>query len=75
MIKNQQELVTKPITRVQILETLDTSAFSDQLKEDFKMHFLPVLKRMMPEGSNIEVLFLSDPPSLEIRRVIPSKIL
>ena len=71
MIMKRQELATKPITRVQILETLDTSAFSDRLKEDFKMHFLPLLKRMMSEGSNIEMVFLSDPPSMEIRRLIP----
>ena len=58
------------ITTVEILDTIDSSGFSDEVKLHYQTHILPLLKRVVPDGSSIQLVQLSDPPSMEIRKVI-----
>lgn len=54
--------------KVQILDTIDATGFSDELKETFKCILLPILQRNIPDGKKIELAFLSDPPLIEVRK-------
>ena len=55
---------------VEIIETLDIEGFSDELKSHYKSHILPLLQKLVPDGPKLHMAFLSDPPKLEIRRII-----
>lgn len=55
---------------VEILESIDAEGFSEELKGHFKFHFLPLLKRLLPGGPTLQMVFLSDPPKVEIRRLV-----
>lgn len=55
---------------VEILDTIDSSRFSDEVKLHYQTHILPLLKRIVPDGSSIQLVHLTDPPSIEIRKVI-----
>lgn len=55
---------------VEILDTIDSSGFSDEVKLHYQTHFLPLLKRIVPDGLSIQLVHLTDPPSIEIRKVI-----
>jgi hypothetical protein len=56
--------------RFEILETLDISKGRPELKEDFKTWFLPLLRKLVPNGEEIQMVHLDDPPRLEIRRPV-----
>lgn len=53
---------------VEILETIDASGFSEEVREHYKSHVLPLLRRLVPGGQALQLMFLTDPPTLELRR-------
>ncbi len=53
---------------IEILETIDASGFSDEVREHYKSHVLPLLQKLMPTGEKLQMVFLSDPPTIELRR-------
>jgi hypothetical protein len=53
---------------VEILETIDAGGFSDEVRDHYKSHVLPLLRRLIPGGENLQLVFLSDPPTMELRR-------
>ncbi len=53
---------------IEILESIDATGFSDDLKEHYKSHVLQILKRLVPQGERLTMVMLSDPPTIEIRR-------
>ncbi len=57
-------------TRVEILHTVDASDFSPAILDHYKTGVLPLLQRLVPDGKNIRLVFLSDPPALEIRKLV-----
>ena len=56
--------------KVEILDTIDSSGFSVEVRLHYQTHILPLLKRIVPDGSSIQLVQLADPPSIEIRKVI-----
>lgn len=59
--------------RFEIMETLDSSTFSSELKAQYISEFLPLLKKLVPQGKEIQIVFLIDPPRMEIRRPAAAK--
>jgi hypothetical protein len=53
---------------VEILETIDAGGFSEEVREHYKSHILPLLRKLIPGGESLQLVFLSDPPTLELRR-------
>jgi hypothetical protein len=53
---------------VEILETIDAGGFSEEVREHYKSHVLPLLRRLVPGGESLTLAFLSDPPTIELRR-------
>ena len=53
---------------VEILETIDAGGFSDEIREHYKSHVLPLLRKLVPGGEALQLVFLTDPPTLELRR-------
>jgi hypothetical protein len=53
---------------IEILETIDASGFSDEVREHYKSHVLPLLQKLMPTGEKLQMVFLTDPPTIELRR-------
>jgi len=53
---------------VEILETIAAGDFSDEVREHYKSHVLPLLRKLVPGGESLQLVFLSDPPTLELRR-------
>lgn len=53
---------------VEILETIDAGGFSEEVREHYKSHVLPLLRRLVPGGESLQLAFLSDPPTIELRR-------
>lgn len=60
----------KGYMRVEILDTVDISSFSPEIKAHYNSHVLPLLKRLRPDGPSIHFALLSDPPAIEIRKVV-----
>jgi hypothetical protein len=56
--------------QVEILDTIDWSNFSAELKAHYKTHIFPLIKRLRPDGLSIHFSFLSDPPCIEIRKMV-----
>jgi hypothetical protein len=56
--------------RIEILESVDVSNFSEEIKAHYKTDILGLLNRLVPNGKNLTMVFLSDPPTLEIRRIV-----
>lgn len=64
------EFVPDPKSKcIEILETIDFSNISEEIKQHYKTGILTLLQRIVPDGKNIRMVFLSDPPALEIRRL------
>ncbi len=66
---------SKPKTKsnsmhVEILESVDVANFSDDIKGHYKSNILGLLQRHVPDGKNLRMVFLSDPPVLEIQRIV-----
>ena len=55
---------------VEILDTVDISSFSPEIRNHYSTHVLPMLKRLIPDGPAIHFAFLADPPSIEIRKMV-----
>ncbi len=55
---------------VEILESVDVGNFSDDIKGHYKSNILGLLQRHVPDGKNLRMVFLSDPPVLEIQRIV-----
>jgi hypothetical protein len=53
---------------VEILETIAAGGFSDEVREHYKSHVLPLLRKLVPGGESLQLVFLSDPPTMELRR-------
>ncbi|MDB5103631.1 MAG: hypothetical protein JWP91_1320 [Fibrobacteres bacterium] len=53
---------------IEILESIDATGFSDEVREHYKTHVLPLLQKLMPTGEKLQMVFLSDPPTIELRR-------
>lgn len=53
---------------VEILETIDAGGFSEEVREHYKSHVLPLLRKLVPGGEGLQLVFLTDPPTLELRR-------
>lgn len=53
---------------VEILETIDAGGFSEEVREHYKSHVLPLLRKLVPGGETLQLVFLSDPPTMELRR-------
>lgn len=56
--------------RVEILHTINSTGLTPELREHWKTVVLPVLRGLLPSGKEISLAFLTDPPTLEIRRVV-----
>ena len=56
--------------QVEILDTIDCSKFSDELKTHYKTHIFPLIKRLRPDGLSIHFSFLSEPRCIEIRKMV-----
>jgi hypothetical protein len=56
--------------KMEILDTIDCSKFPDELKAHYKTHIFPLIKRLRPDGLSIHFSFLSDPPCIEIRKMV-----
>lgn len=52
---------------IEIVASVDATGFSDELRENYKSHFLPLLQKLWP-GQGLQMVFITDPPSIEIRR-------
>lgn len=55
---------------IEILDTIDCSEYSEDLKKQFKDQFFPILRRLHPYGESLQLAFLQDPPRMEFRRQI-----
>lgn len=53
---------------VEILETIDADGFSEEIREHYKSHIMPLLRKLIPGGESLQLVFLSDPPTYELRR-------
>jgi hypothetical protein len=53
---------------IEILESIDAAGFSEEIREHYKSHVLPLLQKLMPTGEKLQMVFLSDPPTIELRR-------
>jgi hypothetical protein len=60
----------KPSTvkTIQILESIDATGFTEEIRDHYKSHVLPLLQRLVP-GGGLHMVFLSDPPTIELRRI------
>ncbi|MDQ3002158.1 MAG: hypothetical protein M3Y08_12975 [Fibrobacterota bacterium] len=55
---------------IEILDSIDTTGFSNEIREHYKSHVLPLLQKLMPQGEKLKMVFLSDPPTIELRREV-----
>jgi hypothetical protein len=61
---------TNPTKTVEILESIDATGFSEEVREHYKSHVLPLLQRLITQGEKLQMVFLSDPPTIELRRSV-----
>lgn len=54
--------------RMEILESIDVSGLADEVRTHYKTHTLPLLRKLLPGGKDIQVVFLENPSTMEIRR-------
>jgi hypothetical protein len=69
-VPSSLERDSKVYMKVEILDALDITGFSSDLKEHYRSHVLPLIKRLHPDGSLLHFAFLSDPPCIEIRKMV-----
>ncbi len=55
---------------IEILESIDATGFSEEVREHYKSHVLPLLQRLITQGEKLQMVFLSDPPTIELRRLV-----
>lgn len=56
--------------RIEILDSIDIANLPDDIKEHYKTNILDMLRRLVPDGKNLRMVFMSDPPTLEIQRIV-----
>lgn len=56
-----------PAKTIEIVASIETAGFSEELRDHYKSHFLPLLQKLWP-GQGLHMVFLSDPPVIELRR-------
>lgn len=56
--------------KIEILDTIDSSNMSTEVMAHYRSHILPMIKRLHPDGPAIHWAFLSDPPCIEIRKMV-----
>ncbi len=56
-----------PTKTIEIVASVDASGFPEELRDHYKTHFLPLLQKLWP-GQGLHMVFLSDPPTIELRR-------
>ena len=61
-------MTSHPAKTIEILESIDAAGFSNELREHYKSHILPLLKRLLPNGERLQIVMLSDPPAIELSR-------
>lgn len=59
---------SRSVKTIEILESIDAEGFSDELRDHYKSNILPLLQKLMP-GMGLHMVFLSDPPTIELRRI------
>lgn len=52
---------------IEIVASIEADKFSEELRSHYKSHFLPLLQKLWP-GQGLHMVFLSDPPVIELRR-------
>lgn len=52
---------------IEIVASVDATGFSEELKENYKSHFLPLVQKLWP-GQGLHMVFITDPPGIELRR-------
>ncbi|HKP97620.1 MAG TPA: hypothetical protein VJ385_17890 [Fibrobacteria bacterium] len=68
-----REIPSPPVSStktIEILESIDATGFSDEVREHYKSHVLPLLQRLVTQGEKLQMVFLSDPPTIELRRSV-----
>lgn len=66
-----QIIPSSPTKTIEILESIDAAGFSEEIREHYKSHVLPLLQRLISQGEKLQMVFLSDPPTIELRRRVP----
>jgi hypothetical protein len=56
-----------PTKTIEIVASIDAAGFSEELRDHYKSHFLPLVQKLWP-GQGLHMVFLSDPPVIELRR-------
>lgn len=52
---------------IEIVASIDSTGFADELRDHYKSHFLPLLQKLWP-GQGLHMVIISDPPTIELRR-------
>lgn len=55
---------------IEILESIDISGFSSEILNHYRTHIIELLRKVVPNGKTLRMAVLSDPPILEIQRVV-----
>lgn len=55
---------------IEILESFDISGFTPEILQHYRTHFIGTLRKLVPNGESLRLAFLSDPPIMEIQRVV-----
>lgn len=58
------------VMTVEILAETDSKGFSNEIKAHYQSHILPLLKRVVPGGGALQLVFHSDPEKIEVRRLV-----
>lgn len=68
--KRTQESGRSPLAGIQleIVDSIDVSGFTEEVRSHYKTHILPMLQRLLPRGKDLQMVSLADPPLIEIRR-------
>jgi hypothetical protein len=59
----------KPV-QIEILDSIDISNLSRDILDHYQSHIIGLLRKLVPNGKNLRLSVLSDPPTLEIQRVV-----
>ncbi len=68
--KEIKPMSASPIKTIEILESIDASEFSDEVRDHYKTGVLPLLKKLLPNGEFLQMVFISDPATIELRRIV-----
>lgn len=60
-------------THIEILGTFDAAGMSQEIKDHWKSKVLPILQSLLPNGKGVTLVFISDPPLIEVRLAVPER--